>query len=386
MKRQINRVVHAAQQAAKSSAIGKFGCAVHERIVDSSDQVISQVGTVKGKLPDLNLKRVERIIRATVVGNSKAAIPCVLKDLPEIAKSLNRAGGIAPDKLFDIIPAGVKFTEKSIREFLKTRDVSHIISIKNNPAKASDINNVIFESASKNRARGSKNMTWTELQSARLNNTVASIKCGFKTAAGTAVKGALFGALLELPVTTIENILHVKNNRKSVENARIDAAKDIGISAGLAGATAAGFTGLSLLGVTLGPVVIPLSVVGGAVYAWSATDRIWKALDDTTKRKLMNSNPVLFLTSTVYREHRDLDKIKSEQSEAVTDLITVREQEEIADMCSGISMDRTSAELTWLHEIREKAKARSKVAQRLAGTNSKSQEEEFLTAMIENVA
>ena len=78
--------------------------------------------------------------------------------------------------------------------------------------------------------------------------------------------------------------------------------------------------------------------------------------------------------------HRDLDKIKSEQSEAVADLITAREQEEISDMLSGISMDGTSAELTRMREIREKAKARSSVAQELAGTDSKSEEEEFLTA------
>ena len=78
--------------------------------------------------------------------------------------------------------------------------------------------------------------------------------------------------------------------------------------------------------------------------------------------------------------HRDLDQIKSEQSEAVADLITAREQEEIADMLSGISMDGTSAELTRMREIREKAKARSKVAQELAGTDSKTEEEEFLTA------
>ena len=78
--------------------------------------------------------------------------------------------------------------------------------------------------------------------------------------------------------------------------------------------------------------------------------------------------------------HRDLDKIKSEQSEAVADLITAREQEEIADMLSGISMDGTSAELGRMREIREKAKARSTVAQELAGTDSKSEEEEFLTA------
>ncbi len=78
--------------------------------------------------------------------------------------------------------------------------------------------------------------------------------------------------------------------------------------------------------------------------------------------------------------HRDLDKIKTEQSEAVADLITAREQEEIADMLSGISMDGTSAELTRMREIREKAKARSTVAQELAGTDSTSEEEEFLTA------
>ena len=200
-------------------------------------------------------------------------------------------------------------------------------------------------------------MTWGEFQSARLNNTITGIKCGFKTTVGAAAKGALFGALLELPITVVENTLHVKNNRKSVGDARMDVAKDLGTSAGFAGVTAAGFTGLSLLGVTLGPAAIPLTIVGGAVYIWSAADRIWRALDETT-----------------------LDKINSEQYEAVADLITAREQEEIADMLSGISMDGTSAELTRLREIREKAKARSKVAQELAGTDLKSEKEEFLIA------
>ena len=78
--------------------------------------------------------------------------------------------------------------------------------------------------------------------------------------------------------------------------------------------------------------------------------------------------------------HRDLDKIKSEQHETYADLITAREQEEVADMLSGISTDGTSAELTRMREIREKAKGRSKVAQELAGTDSKSEEEEFLNA------
>lgn len=78
--------------------------------------------------------------------------------------------------------------------------------------------------------------------------------------------------------------------------------------------------------------------------------------------------------------HRDLDKIKTEQSETVADLITAKEQEQIADMMSGISTDGTSEELTRMRDIREKAKGRSVVAQELAGTDSRAEEEEFLAA------
>lgn len=258
------------------------------------------------KLSNLNLRQVEWIVRAQVVGavgSVKGVVPLALEGLPAAAKSLaNRSGNIAPDKLFDLIPTGVRLTEENIMAFLKTHDVSHIDSIKNNPAKAGDIKNVIFEIASRNRARGSKNMTWTDLQRARFDNAVASIKCGFKTAAGTAAKGALFGALLEFPVTVIENTLHVKNNNKSIKEASMDAVKDVGKNALLGGASAAALTGLSLLGVTLGPAAIPLAIVGGVMYTWSATDRIWKALDDKTKEGLINAEPVLFLAAVARRD------------------------------------------------------------------------------------
>lgn len=78
--------------------------------------------------------------------------------------------------------------------------------------------------------------------------------------------------------------------------------------------------------------------------------------------------------------HRDLNKIKEEQSETVADLITAKEQEQIADMMSGISADGASEELTRMREIREKAKGRSVVAQELAGTDTRAEEEEFLAA------
>ena len=298
MKRQINNATRVASQTAKASAAGvlnavsKIKHTGRETISNTSSKVKSQIdrtgGIVKDKLPDLNLKQLEWIVPTTIVGNLNAAVPCILKDLPEVAKSLaNRAGGIAPDKLFKRIPGGVKLSKKNIMAFIKDHDVSHRTSIKNNPAKAGDVNNVVFEIPSKNRVRGSRNMSRSEFRSARFNNTITDIKCGLKTTIGTAAKGALFGALLELPITCIENTFHIRNNRKSVRDACIDAAKDIGITAGVAGTTAAAFTGLSLLGVTLGPAAIPLVIVGGAVYTWSATDRIWKALDDTTKKRFI---------------------------------------------------------------------------------------------------
>lgn len=84
--------------------------------------------------------------------------------------------------------------------------------------------------------------------------------------------------------------------------------------------------------------------------------------------------------------HRDLDKIKQEQAEAVADLITAREQEQIADMLSGISTDGTSAELARMRDVRQKAKSRAHVAQELAGTDSRTEEETYLAAARESTA
>lgn len=201
---------------------------------------------------------------------------------------------------------GVKLTEESILEFLKKHEVSHRISIKNNPAKASDIRNTTYEIPSKNRIRGAKDMTRSEFQNAELRIRNIGKVSAVKTMLGTVTRGALLASLLELPITCIENALHVKNGRKSDRDGIIDAVKDVGKNALGGGAVAGALTGLSLLGVTLGPAAIPLAIVGGVVYTWSATDRIWKALDDNTKEKLLNSEPMLFLASvTKTKEGQD---------------------------------------------------------------------------------
>ena len=261
-----------------------------EVVYETLEKAQCFVSTAKEKLVTINLKDTEWVVRSIVVGDLTSAVPLLLKDLPDVAKSLaNRAGGVTPDKLFDKIPTGVKLTEESILEFLKTHDVSHRISIKNNPSKAGN--------SQVNRARGSKNMTRAAYQNAKSKNAITNIKFGVKGAVGAAMRGALLAALLELPITCFENVMLVKNNRKSHKEALIDITKDVSKNALGGGAAAGALTGLSLLGVTLGPAAIPLAIVGGALYTWSAADRIWEALADNTEEKLRDSEPVLFLAS-----------------------------------------------------------------------------------------
>jgi phage shock protein A len=76
--------------------------------------------------------------------------------------------------------------------------------------------------------------------------------------------------------------------------------------------------------------------------------------------------------------HREIEQIKSEKEETVADLITAKEEKELADMISGISEDRTSEELQELRDLREKAKAGARVSRELAGTETQRSEAEFL--------
>jgi phage shock protein A len=75
---------------------------------------------------------------------------------------------------------------------------------------------------------------------------------------------------------------------------------------------------------------------------------------------------------------REIEKIKQEKHETVADLMTAREEKELADMMVGISEDRASRELQELRDLRSKAKADARVAREVAGLDAKHLEDEFL--------
>ncbi len=75
---------------------------------------------------------------------------------------------------------------------------------------------------------------------------------------------------------------------------------------------------------------------------------------------------------------REMDKLRSEASATVADMITASEEEKIADMLSGISDDRMSKDLQEMRDLREQSKAEARVSRELAGTDTQAQEAEFL--------
>jgi chromosome segregation ATPase len=83
---------------------------------------------------------------------------------------------------------------------------------------------------------------------------------------------------------------------------------------------------------------------------------------------------------------REMDKIKEEKHDAVADVISAKEEQEIADMVAGISEDRSAQELGELRDLRREAKAKARIARETADLDTKREEEEFLAYASESVA
>lgn len=75
---------------------------------------------------------------------------------------------------------------------------------------------------------------------------------------------------------------------------------------------------------------------------------------------------------------RDVEKIKSEAADAVADVITAKQERDLADMVAGIARDGSAEELQRLRQLRQEIKAEARISKELAGTDTKAQEAEFL--------
>ena len=75
---------------------------------------------------------------------------------------------------------------------------------------------------------------------------------------------------------------------------------------------------------------------------------------------------------------REVDKLRGEAHEAVAEVITAKQEREIADTLAGIARDGTAEELQRLRQMRQELRAEARISKELAGTDTKAQEAEFL--------
>ena len=80
----------------------------------------------------------------------------------------------------------------------------------------------------------------------------------------------------------------------------------------------------------------------------------------------------------IQSQMRDLEKLGEEKHDAVASILSAKEEQQIADLMTGLSEDRTSEELRELRELRQKASANARVSRELAGLDTKQAEAEFM--------
>ena len=204
---------------------------------------------------------------------------------PDLLRQLTDRGvTLTVEDLYARIPLGVRLAgERATMAFLQPRDLSHIESIENAPEKALNSENLVYEKAASNRARGPANMTLPERTVNWVRNLPAGVD-GARVLMLSTAKGVGFGALLEVPVSIAVETLHVVYQNKEVDEAAWDVLQELGAAAVAGGATTGALTVASAYGFTVGaPVVIPLVVIGGTAYVWVSSERVWQALDEETR-------------------------------------------------------------------------------------------------------
>lgn len=74
----------------------------------------------------------------------------------------------------------------------------------------------------------------------------------------------------------------------------------------------------------------------------------------------------------------EFEKIKQEKHETVADIITAKEEKELADMVADLSEDRSSRELQEMRGLRQKLRGTARISREMAGMDTQRLEEEFL--------
>ena len=197
----------------------------------------------------------------------------------------NRGSWADPQAIYrDTIPFPIRNLGVDPRRYTDGKDLSHRVSVSNAPEFARDPGNIAgWENSSLNRERGVETMTGTEEFRLDVSNAFRASGIVLSECLEAAAATALFSALLEAPISIVENAIHYRKGRKTGEEAIKEAATAIrdravaGAAVGFAVRAAIALTGVGPLVVTISPV---LMTVGMTLYAHTFLKRILSGLDD----------------------------------------------------------------------------------------------------------
>ena len=164
------------------------------------------------------------------------------------------------------------------QQYLQGKDASHVISHKN--GGSSDPQNLTWEAAAQNRARGSQNMSGADRAKLgvkwHLDNLQGALQAGLRAAP----KGAVIGAVTTAPLSLLTNCLRVMRGEISTGEATLETLKDTTIGAGVGGVSAFGITTIAT---ACPPVAVALSAASPlllTVGAGAMVYEFFKILED----------------------------------------------------------------------------------------------------------
>ena len=191
--------------------------------------------------------------------------------------------------LYGTVPQSVRESgEEAVKEFLGKYELSHIKSVRDFPELADKLDNVIWEDGRLNRRRGPNTMEPDEIRAAQEALEQEELRARRRLAGKFGLKslgrGLAWGAIAEMPIVSLENLLHVHHGRMTPEEAIRDGVNDtalnLGMGAAASGAAYLGGHALASAGVaaTVGTAAAAPVMVGGAVlYGGYAVYRLCRA-------------------------------------------------------------------------------------------------------------
>jgi hypothetical protein len=176
------------------------------------------------------------------------------------------------------IPTIVRRTgEDAVKDYLKGKHGSHIKSVVAAPGRSKWPSNMVFEDASKNLSRGSRNMTAAEVAAAKSTGHVTGTRLAANVTLKSAARSGGIAAAIELPIAALENFLHCRRGRKTGRKAAIDTTKSTATAAGFGAAAAVGAKVAVGAGLSMGPFGIPVAVGGGVLLVGTTVYRVARA-------------------------------------------------------------------------------------------------------------